>query len=490
MSWLKTTWDRLTKPKATDEDEARQEYSARAIMVLLAVSLLIFTVLAIIIWIGGAYPFPAMWVILATDMVAGTLFILVLRGAWRPVCYFAPILFFLLGAFGSYLAGPASMVGMLYILAIQLSAMLLGAEAPWLMLIASIIVHLTLSWVYQQQPLVDMLAPALTFCASLLGITLLQRFSVLQLETLLGHWRQTGKSLQNEIEARLQAEEDKSRVSEAYKFTLQHMDNNVFRLRRREDGAIVYMLNEGSIPQDLGLSTEVVYGKILKEVSGEDLAKSASPYFDRVFRGEIVSYEADINGVVFSTILSPIETDGKIMEVVGSSYDITRRKRMEEQLKFISTHDTLTGLFNRQFFESEMERFEHSHTSPMSVLMADVDWLKTINDQLGHTAGDELLRRTAQVLREVFRKQDLIARIGGDEFAVLLPGLNAEGAQIVLRRLKTNLAKYNLEHRDLPLELSVGISTGQVSTKVEEILKLADDRMVEEKSEKKKHAHQ
>ena len=99
--------------------------------------------------------------------------------------------------------------------------------------------------------------------------------------------------------------------------------------------------------------------------------------------------------------------------------DITERKEIEVKLRYQSAHDVLTRLFNRFYFEEEMNRLENSRISPISIIVIDVDDLKSINDSQGHLTGDELLRSVARILKQSFRAEDMVARIGGDEFAVL-----------------------------------------------------------------------
>ena len=104
--------------------------------------------------------------------------------------------------------------------------------------------------------------------------------------------------------------------------------------------------------------------------------------------------------------------------------DVTDRKRYESQLQFMADHDPLTGLTNRRKFEAELDRHV-AHVKRYgptgAVLVLDLDHFKTINDTLGHNAGDELIGSTAGVLRQRLRTSDILARLGGDEFAVLLP---------------------------------------------------------------------
>lgn len=139
--------------------------------------------------------------------------------------------------------------------------------------------------------------------------------------------------------------------------------------------------------------------------------------------------------------------------------EISQRKLVEAALRQQSTHDSLTGLYNRTMFEQELARLELNKVTPVSIVVADVDDLKVINDLKGHAQGDELLRRTAKVLSSVFRSKDILARIGGDEFAVLLPGTDGTHVEQILNRIQTNLTENNAHYPELPIKLSLGAAT-------------------------------
>ncbi|MEA1971628.1 MAG: GGDEF domain-containing protein, partial [Thermodesulfobacteriota bacterium] len=158
---------------------------------------------------------------------------------------------------------------------------------------------------------------------------------------------------------------------------------------------------------------------------------------------------------------------------------------VEEQLRYLSTHDSLTGLYGRAFFDEEMFRFERGRTFPVSVVMLDVDGLKWVNDTRGHKAGDALLKRVAQVLGMVFRAGDIAARIGGDEFAVLLPGTGISAAKEILVRFRAFLEDHNKEYPDLPLSLSIGVAEGSKGDSLACVQKKADELMYREKLSKK-----
>jgi diguanylate cyclase (GGDEF)-like protein/PAS domain S-box-containing protein len=165
--------------------------------------------------------------------------------------------------------------------------------------------------------------------------------------------------------------------------------------------------------------------------------------------------------------------------VIVTIADVTERLQAEENMRYLSTHDVLTGLYNRNFFEAEMERLQNSRLEPVNVMMVDVNGMKFTNDTYGHAAGDELLRRTAQVLRMSFRKEDIIARIGGDEFVVLFHGTIS--IQDAINRVMDVLGDHNHWYDGPPLSVAIGASTGGKGSSLVELFKKADQQMYKEK---------
>ena len=181
---------------------------------------------------------------------------------------------------------------------------------------------------------------------------------------------------------------------------------------------------------------------------------------------------------------------GEVTHVVGTGIDVTdersweeERVAVEEQLRYMADHDALTGLFNRRRLEEELERhFARGRRYGMggALLLLDLDDFKRVNDGFGHRAGDRVLTAVGVVLRHRLRETDIVARFGGDEFAVLMPVGGASEAAELADLLATAV------HSDVttpagPLSASVGIALFEESATPDEILSRADDAMYTDK---------
>ena len=152
---------------------------------------------------------------------------------------------------------------------------------------------------------------------------------------------------------------------------------------------------------------------------------------------------------------APIKAeDGQTFGVVMVFRDVSEEKKHSKEIEFLSYHDSLTGLHNRRYLEKALSRLDGPEHLPVSVIMADVNGLKITNDVFGHQAGDILLKNAADLLRSCCRASDLIARWGGDEFVVIMPGMDLEEAEAVIQRMKE--AHIAVEEGSLALSLSLG----------------------------------
>jgi diguanylate cyclase (GGDEF)-like protein len=138
--------------------------------------------------------------------------------------------------------------------------------------------------------------------------------------------------------------------------------------------------------------------------------------------------------------------------------NLSGHKKIEAQLRYISFHDPLTKLFNRAYFEEEMKRLGSGRYDPVGVISCDIDGLKVVNDVLGHQAGDILLIAAGNIIRGCFRDSDVVARIGGDEFAVLLPVSDEEITRCAIERLERAQQDYNEKSPFSPVSISLGWS--------------------------------
>jgi diguanylate cyclase (GGDEF)-like protein len=162
-----------------------------------------------------------------------------------------------------------------------------------------------------------------------------------------------------------------------------------------------------------------------------------------------------------------------------------RLKQNEHTLRHLSTHDALTGLYNRLYFEEELARLEPSRQFPVSIVVSDLDDLKRVNDTQGHAAGDALLKHAARILKQAFRAEDIVARIGGDEFAVILPNADAEVARYAIDRIHSASLENPLPPPSPPLTMSVGMCTADKGDSLYNTLKTADMEMYKNKAAKR-----
>ena len=184
------------------------------------------------------------------------------------------------------------------------------------------------------------------------------------------------------------------------------------------------------------------------------------------------------------TVLSAGD-DARPQEILSLYQDIHERRLAQQKLYRMSTRDPLTELYNRVYFEQEIERLQDSRQYPISILIADVDGLKAINDSLGHASGDRLIKRAADVLRAAFRNEDVVARIGGDEFGVILANTSADDLPNILQRVDRILHEFNEDLTQIEILLSMGYATAESGDLLDQTLREADLRMYSNKTERK-----
>lgn len=186
------------------------------------------------------------------------------------------------------------------------------------------------------------------------------------------------------------------------------------------------------------------------------------------WRGEIVNKRK--NGEFYDEALSiaPVRDEtGAIRHYIGIKDDISERKRMEQELQKLARTDSLTGLFNRRVFlerlELEVARLVRLETLPIALLMLDLDYFKRINDSYGHAMGDVVLSHFAELITATVRTIDVAARLGGEEFGILLPGADQADALAMAERLREKVAAAILPHEKGEIRYTVSIGIAALS---------------------------
>jgi len=160
--------------------------------------------------------------------------------------------------------------------------------------------------------------------------------------------------------------------------------------------------------------------------------------------------------------------------------DITDHKNRENEVRYASFHDWLTGLYNRYYLEEEMKRLDTDRQLPISIIFADINGLKLVNDTFGHSFGDKQIMHAAQIIKDACRKEDIVSRWGGDEYAVLLPQTNEKEVQIICNRIIESCKKARIN--GLPLFLALGAEVkNEPGIKLSDVQKKAEEKMYSDK---------
>jgi diguanylate cyclase (GGDEF)-like protein len=162
------------------------------------------------------------------------------------------------------------------------------------------------------------------------------------------------------------------------------------------------------------------------------------------------------------------------------------KKQETERIRFLATHDGMTGLFNKAFLEAEIKRLNFGRAYPVSIVMIDANNLKKINDSLGHQEGDNLIRNISELIKLTFRKDDILARVGGDEFALVLLVTNSKDCMAILNRFRENIEEFNRKGVLHQVDIAIGFATTQENEDLNSVLKRADEAMYQEKKRQKK----
>lgn len=252
---------------------------------------------------------------------------------------------------------------------------------------------------------------------------------------------------------------------------------------------VIFIINqEGTFTDCQASQDSILYlpkdqflGKNIKDIMPKDIAETGYQKIQAAFEtGVLQSFEYDLElghkKKTFEVRIIKCFADG----VMAISRDITNQRLYQMQIEYLSYHDQLTGLHNRRFFEEELKRLDQEENLPLCIIMADVNGLKLVNDSFGHKAGDILLEKFARVLKEFYPSEDLISRIGGDEFVILIPKMNQEQADELVERIKNKCNNETVKAINLSVSFGWDVKN-HISEDINTVLKSAEDFMYKKK---------
>ncbi len=283
------------------------------------------------------------------------------------------------------------------------------------------------------------------------------------------------------------------KVNEArYRSLVESTDNSIYLIDRNYR----YLFMNKKHLERMQLSDDQYKGRSYSHFHSPEECRLFKEKADKTFQtGTSAQYELKSlrDGRYFLQTYSPVKDhEGRVQAVTVISKDISERKNMEEELRSLSLKDELTGLYNRRGFitlSAQYLKVVDRQKQGIFMLYADLDNLKWINDTLGHNEGDRAIIEIARILTENYRKSDIIARMGGDEFVVLPVGTTGDSVDIIRSRLQKALDDINSRLKlGYTLSLSIGIAyyNPESPCSIEELIAKGDELMYEQKKRSKK----
>jgi len=261
-----------------------------------------------------------------------------------------------------------------------------------------------------------------------------------------------------------------------------------------EGGPFIVYVNP-AFERLLGYATDEIVGQNPKVLQGPDTddttrenIREAMASGERI-RTQILNYTKDGHPLWMDINIVPIFNEqGQLAYFAAIERDLTEHKMLQARLEILASTDALTGLPNRQAFTGRANKeFSRSnrYSRPLSLIMIDVDHFKSINDQYGHAAGDHVLTNVGRILGDGLRDSDVLARIGGEEFVLLLPDTPMINAEYVAERMRLGLEVTPIKYQDLELTITASFGVASISSQdetLDQMLARADQAMYEAKN--------
>jgi diguanylate cyclase (GGDEF)-like protein len=248
-----------------------------------------------------------------------------------------------------------------------------------------------------------------------------------------------------------------------------HQDGTLLAYKKGKEFELKVNMEE-KIGEKMGMFWSKEHSQIVMEKIEQALLTGATQIFEYKNLESFTVQHQEIRIVASS-----------VKDVIAIVRDITNRKEMECKLQYYALHDRVTGLYNRVYFEESLQRLNESCQVPIGIVICDIDGLKLVNDTFGHQAGDELLARAATIIKDCFSGIGEAARVGGDEFAIILPNHKSVEIEEICHCIREKVSQF-CEKNTIPMSISIGLSVKtHPEQDLREVFKAADDNMYREK---------
>ena len=265
-------------------------------------------------------------------------------------------------------------------------------------------------------------------------------------------------------------------------------DGSIEAISLLDDSGRIIMVNK-SFEDVFGYEAKDIEGRfldriIIPEAKEDEAIKMTQKVIENqekaIFDGKRQKSDGELIDVAIKSF--PILQNDELLGLYAIYQDITDRKKEEEKIKYLSYHDQMTGLYNRRYFENKLKEIDESGVMPVSILVADLDKLKPINDKHGHLEGDRYIKAAANVLKSITRDDDIVSRIGGYEFAIILPKMTCHDAEMITKRINNECEKDRCY--GFNIEISIGCATKCVEKEsLIDVFKMADKSMYKNKGD-------
>lgn len=294
----------------------------------------------------------------------------------------------------------------------------------------------------------------------------------------------------------LNAERERLMVAEDFKRTIELLPSAIYKCRKDEDGRYILLYSEGTYVEQKGLTTERVRGKYIEDIFSADFTNKIIPALNRAYEEERAEFTFEHDNRTYHHVIkaiSDIEEPEVVVELAGYSVDITDRVKADKKIHQLALHDSLTGLPNRAYFNEMLEQaLQDQKSGKVAVVFIDLDNFKQVNDTLGHEAGDQLLVQVTNLLTKCIHSEAILARMGGDEFILLLPRCSGkEEVERLCQRIIDQLKwPFSIMDHELFVTSSMGISMSPDDGHTRKmLLKNADIAMYASKNKGKNSYH-